>query len=161
MLRTMKTILVITVALWGYVGAFFNVLDWDGTIGAVTAATSMTTFEGGAERWQATSSALVILLGALFITLSKLTAAILCTLGALKMWQARGADAADFAAAKQYALVGCAVAVTMLFGGFIVIAESWFELWRSDVMRGPVLESAFRYAGMITLIAIFVGSGED
>ena len=49
----------------------------------------------------------------------------------------------------------------MLFTGFIVIAESWFELWRSDVMRGPVLDSAFRYGGMIALIAVFVAVKEE
>lgn len=46
----------------------------------------------------------------------------------------------------------------MLFGGFIVVAESWYELWRSETMLGPVLQSAFRYAGMIALIAVFVAS---
>lgn len=58
-------------------------------------------------------------------------------------------------------MTGCAIAVTMLLGGFIVIAETWFELWRSDVMRGPVLGSAFRYAGLITLIALFVATRDD
>ena len=77
------------------------------------------------------------------------------------MWAARGGDVAVFAQSKHIALAGCAVAVFMLFSGFIVIAESWFELWRSDVMRGPVLASAYRYAGMIALIAIFVASKED
>jgi predicted small integral membrane protein len=72
------------------------------------------------------------------------------------MWQARHADTKQFQMSKQLGLIGCAVALVMLFGGFIVIAETWFELWRSDVMRGPVLDSAFRYAGMIALIALFV-----
>lgn len=160
MLRTMKVLLVATVALWGFVGAFHNVLDWGGTLGAVAAATSMATFEGGADAWQATSNPAVVWIGALFIMLSKLAAASLCTIGALSMWKARGGDAQAFDAAKEYALAGCAVAVIMLFGGFIVIAESWFEMWRSDAMRGPVLESAFRYGGMIALIGIFVGARE-
>lgn len=160
MLRITKVLLVATVALWGFVGAFHNVLDWGGTLGAVTAATSMATFEGGADAWQATANPAVVWIGALFIMLSKLVAASLCTIGILNMWKARDGDADAFAAAKEYALAGCAVAVIMLFGGFIVIAEGWFELWRSDAMRGPVLESAFRYGGMIALIGIFVGARE-
>ena len=160
MLRIVKVLLVVTVVLWGGIGAFHNVMDWNGTLGAVAAATSMATFEGGAEAWQATSSPVVIWIGALFIMLSKLAAACLCAIGALNMWKARDGDAAAFAAAKEYALAGCAVAVIMLFGGFIVIAESWFELWRSDAMRGPVLEAAFRYAGLIALIGLFVGARE-
>lgn len=161
MLRTTKILLVLTVVLWGFVGSFHNVMDWGGTLGAVGAATSMSTFEGGAESWQATSNSVVIWIGALFIMLSKLTAAVLCTIGATRMIGVRRGDAAAFAASKEYALAGCAVAVIMLFGGFIVIAESWFEMWRSDVMRGPVLQSALRYGGMIALIGIFVGMKEE
>jgi hypothetical protein len=40
--------------------------------------------------------------------------------------------------------------ISMLFGGFIVIAESWFELWRSEAM-GAVLSAALRYGSMIAL----------
>jgi len=161
MLRTVKIALICSIALWGFIGGIFNIIDWDGTMGAVGAATSMATFEGGAESWQATSSSVVIWLGALFIMLSKLTAAVMCTMGARNMWRARNADTAQFAQAKKLAIAGCGIAVFMLFAGFIVIAESWFEMWRSDAMRGPVLDSAFRYAGMIILVALFVGNGED
>jgi len=157
----MKILLVLTVSMWGIIGVLLNVLDWQGTVGAVAAATSMGTFEGGAESWQATTNPAVVWLGALFITLSKLTVFGLCLIGAIRMRQARTSPAPVFSASKELALVGCAVAVVMLFGGFIVIAESWFELWRSDVMRGPVLESAFRYGGMIALIALFVGMKEE
>jgi predicted small integral membrane protein len=66
-----------------------------------------------------------------------------------------------FGAAKELALVGCAIAMLMLFVGFIVVAETWFELWRSEALRGAALETAFRYGGMITLIALFVGMRED
>lgn len=160
MLRLVKIMLVLAVAMWGFVGAFHNVADWSGTLGAVKAATSMSTFEGGADSWQATSHAWVVWAGAIFIMLSKLTAAALCTYGAKQMWVARKSDVHSFQFAKELAVTGCGVAVFMLFMGFIVIAESWFELWRSDAMRGPVLGSAFRYAGMIALIALFVASKE-
>ena len=157
----MKIALVFSVALWGFVGASGNLMDWGGTMGAVGAATSMVTFDGGAESWKATSNPAVIWAGALFIMLSKTVAGILCAIGVSKMFATRQADAATFAKAKELAIAGCAVAVFMLFAGFIVIAESWFEMWRSDVMRGPVLDSAFRYGGMISLIAVFVAMRDD
>lgn len=159
-LRIARILLVLTVVAWGYVGALMNLLDWTGTLVAVEAATAMVTFEGGAEAWQATAHPLVIWAGALFIMLSKVVAASLCLVGAARMWQARGARPEVFNAAKEWALAGCAVAVIMLFGGFIVVAESFFELWRSDVLRGPVLDSAFRYAACIALIALMVGADD-
>jgi len=100
-------------------------------------------------------------MGALMIMLSKVAAGIACSIGALKMWQARAGDAAGFDAAKKHALAGCGIAMIMLFGGFIVIGETWFEMWRSDVLRDLSLQSAFRYGGMITLIALFVGTLDD
>ncbi|KXI28978.1 DUF2165 family protein [Paraglaciecola hydrolytica] len=158
MLIKAKIAMIVTVALWGLIGAFHNVVDWAGTIGAVTAATSMVTIPGGSDHWQATSNPLVVWIGALFIVSSKIASAGFCSVGALKMWQVQKSDPAAFVAAKEIALTGCAIAIVMLFGGFIVIAESWFELWRSEAMLTPVLGSAFRYAGMIAVIAIFVAS---
>jgi predicted small integral membrane protein len=161
MLRYVKIALIWTVSLWGLLGALHNIIDWQGTIGAVGAVTSMATFEGGSDSWNATSQPIVMWVGALFIVLSKIAAGVLCALGGFKMWQAKTQNSDDFNQAKGLALTGCAVAVIMLFGGFIVIAESWYELWRSDVMRGPVLETAFRYAAMIIGIAIFVAAKDD
>jgi len=160
MIRIVKTGLIITVVLWGFFGALGNVLHWDETLSSVAAVTSMVTFEGGAESWQATSNPLVLWLGALFIMLSKLSAGVLCLVGAGRMWQSRNGSVADFSAAKSIALAGCGIAVIMLFGGFIVIAESWFELWRSEAM-GAVLSAAVRYGSMIALIAIFVSTPDD
>lgn len=161
MLRITKIILVSVVALWGFTGAFGNLNDWTGTMSAVAAATSMATFDTVPASWRATSSPIIIWLGALFIMLSKLSGAVLCSMGALRMWGTRVSNALQFQAAKQAALAGCAIMVIMLFGGFIVIAETWFELWRSEVMRDPVLGSAFRYAALILLIALFVANKDD
>jgi len=160
MIRIVKIGLIITVVLWGFFGALGNVLHWDETIGSVAAVTSMVTFEGGAESWQATSNPLVLWLGALFIMLSKVSAGVLCLVGAGRMWQARKGSVSEFAAARGIALAGCGIAVIMLFGGFIVIAESWYELWRSEAMSG-VLSAAVRYGSMIALVAIFVAATDD
>jgi len=120
----------------------------------------MSTFEGGAQAWQATSNPLIMWLGAIFIAGSKIAAAGFCLLGAHRMFTERASDADTFAAAKEMALVGCGIAVFMLFAGFIVVAESWFEMWRSELLRVISLDSAFRYGGMIALIAIFVAQRE-
>ena len=77
MLRTMKIVLILSVAVFGLVGAFGNINDWAGTKGAVAATTSMATFEGGAS-WRATSNPAVILTGAVLIPLFKTIGAFLC-----------------------------------------------------------------------------------
>lgn len=161
MLRVLKIVLVLSVAVWAFVGALGNLSDWAGTTGAVTAATSMATFEAAPTSWRATTNGAVILGGALFIVILKLTSGALCLEGARRMWLARGASAEVFFNAKTYALSGCAVAMFMLFFGWVVIAETWFELWRSEAMLEPVLGSAFRYFGMVGIIAIFLSLPEE
>ena len=157
LLRLVKTLLIAAVAAWGFVGALLNVLNWGGTTGSVYAATTMSTFEGGAASWQATANPLLILAGALFITLAKVLTGICCSIGSVQMLRTLNADDLSFNRAKVQGLVGCGIAVLMLFFGFVVVAESFFEMWRSDLLRDASLESAFRYAGLIALIAIFVG----
>lgn len=161
MYRYLKILLVLAVAAWGLVGALFNTLDWSGTTGAVGATTAMSGMADGGDRWQATDNAFVIIIGAAIIPSLKIISALLCLIGAWAMWRARAAEALHFQRAKQAALAGCAVAVLLLFAGWIVIAESWFEMWRSEVWRSAALETAFRYAGFIALIALMVGQRDD
>lgn len=161
MLRIMKIVLVLSVAAWALAGAFGNITDWGGTTGAVAATTSMATFEAGDYGWRATENPAVILAGAVFILTLKILAGVLCLAGAWRMVTARSGDAAAFQKAKALALTGCAVAMFMLFTGWIVIAETWFEAWRSDLLREQALQSAFRYCGMIGVIALFVGMRDE
>jgi predicted small integral membrane protein len=161
MLRVMKVLLVLSVALWGLLGALGNLEDWRGTTGAVGAVASMSTFPGGAERWQAATNPLIIGAAAVGIVLFKLVAAALCLAGAQRMWSARKGAGKTFGEAKSLALAGCSVAVFGLFCGWIVIGEGWFEFWRSDALREAAGGSAFRYGGFIALIALMVGSSSD
>lgn len=160
MLMKAKTALIVIVAVWAFSSALQNIIDWQGTIKGVIATTSMTTIEGGETSWKATSHPVAAWTGALFILLSKVFAGILCSNGALKMYKADNTDIDTFHKAKNIALTGCLIAIIMLFGGFIVVAEGWYELWRSDILRTPVIESAFRYGCMISLIALIVASPE-
>lgn len=161
MLKRVKSVLIFTVALWGFIGVFGNLIDWSGTLRSVDLATSMSTVNGGDEAWQATSNPFVIWTGAIFIALSKFATGALCTFGAIGMWRAHNIDSKAYDSAKEIALVGCCIAIIMLFGGFIVVAAGWFDLYRSATLRDPVLQTAFQYAGMIGLIAIFVSLTDD
>ena len=160
-LRLLKAVLVAAVAVWAAVSLLNNLMNWSATLDAVRATTSMATFDAGPGSWQATSNPIIVWLGALFIAGAKLVSAALCGVGALGMWRARTAQDQGYVASRRTALIGCGVALFMLFMGFIVIAEVWFGLWQSESLREPVLESAMRYAASIALIALFVASPED
>jgi predicted small integral membrane protein len=155
-LRYLQILLIITVALWALLSAVDNLAEWSGTNDGVTSVTSMSTYQGGPFRWRANHNPVVVIVGSVFITLSKVASGCLCLLGALQMWRARRQDTDGFTHAKSLALSGCAVAILLFFGGFVVIAEGWFEMWRSSLMSSTVSSTAFRYGAMITLISLFV-----
>ncbi|WP_340587981.1 DUF2165 family protein [Erythrobacter alti] len=161
MYRIIKILLALSIAAWALFGALGNVLDWSGTTGAVTATASMSTFEGGADNWRAITNPAVITVVAIMIPALKFTAGVFCMLGAWRMWNARKADQAAFQQAKQAALAGAGIAVILLFVGWIVFAETWFELWRSEPWREAALQSAFRYAGLIALMSLMIGARDD
>ena len=73
LLRIIKILLILSIAAWALVGALGNLVDWVGTMGAVEAATSMSTFDPAPTSGRATTNGAVILLGALFIVLLKVT----------------------------------------------------------------------------------------
>jgi predicted small integral membrane protein len=160
MLRIVKIALTAAVAAFGLISGIFDLVHWSQTVGAVGMVTSMTSWQGGASSWQAVNSAPLSWLGAVWIIAGDLGAAALCATGVARMWGARHASGAQFAAARIWALTGCGVLAIMLFGGFTVLAEGFFELWRSDAMRGSVLDTAFRYLGSVLLIALFIASKE-
>jgi predicted small integral membrane protein len=106
MLRGTQIALIAAVCLWGLLSAFGNLLDWQGTLGAVTAVATMRTWEGGGDDWRAIGSPVLITTAALAIVAFKLLSALLCGLGAARMVRERGAPIESFAVAKATALSG-------------------------------------------------------
>jgi predicted small integral membrane protein len=160
MLRIVKIVLAATVAAFGFICGIFDLIHWRATVETVGMVTSMTGWPGGASSWQAVSSAPLSWLGAVWIIAGDLVAAVLCAASVARMWSARNGAGAEFAAGKRLALAGCGILAIMLFGGFTVLAETWFELYRSDAMRVPVLDTAYRYLGSVLLIALFIAARE-
>lgn len=161
MLKLVKILLILAVAIWGYIGAFGNIADFDGTLSAIGAATSMSTWEGGAESWRATENPVLIGLAAALIPLFKLAAGVFSSWGAWQMWKSRAATDGAFEVAKKPALTGIGIAILLLFGGWIVAAETWFEMWRSDLLRELSLQSAYGYIASLGVIALFVALRDD
>ena len=159
MLRMVKILLILSVAAYCILGMIANVDDWPRTLGSIRGVVSMIQVDGGPGRWQATTSPAVVLIGGIFIVLFKTIAGLLCLAGAWRMWTQRRADLATFAQAKTLGLVGCGVAILGLHFGWVVIAEQVFDLWRAKLLAQSA-NTAFRYAGSIALIAIFVSMGE-
>jgi predicted small integral membrane protein len=71
------------------------------------------------------------------------------------MWSSRRSPADQFNAAKAFGLLGCGIAIAMMFGIFMVAADTYFNLWATK-LGSRVMPQAFLYVGSIGIIALFV-----
>ena len=153
-LRISKACLIGLVGLWGLIGGIQNLTQISIGYDSVATVFNPTDVSGLAD-WQLIQSPLILWIAWAVIPLSKFFGSAYCFLGARAMLQARSLGADTFNQSKSLALVGCSIMLAMLFGGFIVAAETYFQLWQTD-LGNLALPMAFRYIGCIALIAIFV-----
>ncbi|HKL50073.1 MAG TPA: DUF2165 family protein [Wenzhouxiangellaceae bacterium] len=79
-------------------------------------------------------------------------------LGAVQMFIAGGGSPADFAAATEWALIGCGIALLLWFGLFLTIGAALFQMWQTPLGQGA-MGDAYRngtFAGVVMLILLFL-----
>ena len=161
MVRQLKILFAGIVAFWGLIGVMGNLASLGVAYDYVEMVTSMSgIFEEGraAPPWR-TTNPIVVSAGVALIVLGKLGALVFCSIGVFRMIKARNAGQHVFAAAKSWAVVGCGVAVAMLFGGFAVIGETMYLMWVNPDGEHAAA-GAWRYGGFIALIMIFIAQRE-
>jgi len=154
MLRIAKIVLLLLVGLWALIGGIGNFVQINSGFDTVAAVLNPQDVKGLAD-WQRIEHPVAVWAAWAVIPVSKLVAAGLIFIGSWRLWRARRLGADQFNQSKSLALAGCAVAIAMLFGGFIVAAETYFLAWQTE-LGSHALPVAFRYIGCIALIAIFV-----
>jgi len=158
-LRTIKIILIVLVGVWGLIGGLGNLaLSESG----FTATAEVVGADGrsGVADWQRIESPLLIWAAWALLPIGKLATAVLCLYGAWRMWSSRRLPADEFNAAKAFGLLGCGIAVAMMFGIFMVAADTYFNLWATE-LGSRVMPQAFLYVGSIGIIALFVNQPDS
>ena len=159
-LREIKALTVGALALYPLLVAFGNITDYEANFVFLQHVMSMDTiFPGNTLMYRAvTSPALQRLAYALIIAFEALCGLALAW-GAIALWRARRARAAEFAAAKLWTAIGGFLGFLVWFVGFLVIAGEWFAMWQSAHWNGQ--EAAFRFVVSIVLVMIFVLQPEE
>ena len=152
--RTVKIALIVLVGLWGLISGLGNLAM---TESGFTATAEVVGADGrnGVVDWQRIESPLLIWAAWALIPLGKLAVAVLCLYGAWRMSLSRRAPAEEFNAAKAFGLLGCGIAIAMLFGIFMVVADTYFRLWLTE-SGSRVMPIAFRYVCSIGIIALII-----
>lgn len=154
--RYLKILLSLCVALMALFYVLHNLVNWDAATAAIGYVMSLQDHDVyPASLAPAVTSPVLVNLTLIVICIGELAAGLLALAGTIRLWQARRADAAGFAAAKRFAVLGAGVAVLVWFGLFAGFGGAFYQMWQTEVGAGS-LEGAFQYAGLSFLTLIYV-----
>lgn len=159
--RYLKAAFVLFIGIMALVYALQNIVNIKGAYGVVGAVLGMENHEYYASSIApAITSAALVWLAVATIIASEITAGVLALLGSWKLWQARNAPAAEFNAAKTFALLGCGLGVIIWMGFFGSVGAAWFQMWQTE-LGAMSLGGAFQNAVYCALVLIFVNMKDE
>lgn len=157
--RYIKILLSLAVALWGLLGGLGNLANYQEGKQSVQMVLSKETLpDSAAPERPSEPNQVLVAAGFAFIWMLKLLGGALCLVGAIRMWSSRTADTAGFEDAKQWAISGCGVLLFMLFFGFSLVAVGPFKLYLSPMVSA--VELAALFAAQIGIVMLFLNQRE-
>lgn len=155
-IRYFKIILVVFVGLQGWLYLAGNIANWDSGLAVIAYVLGQEGHEYYATHiFPSLTNPVVHVLAFLIILTGEFLVGALSLKGALDLWKARGADAATFNDSKKSAIMGCAMAMVVWFGGFMVIGGALFQMWQTEIGDGS-FDGSFAFAVTAGLILLFV-----
>lgn len=155
-MRYSKMLLISAVALFASLAAFGNITDYGSNFVFVQHVLLMDTiFPNSDIGYRAIGSVVVHHAAYIFIIALEAVTAILCWLGAWRLFRSRHAAAGEFNRQKRLAIAGLTLGFLVWQVGFMSIGGEWFGMWMSDQWNG--VPSAFRFFMTIGIVLIYVG----
>ena len=151
--RLSKTVFVAAIALFSTLVAFGNITDYGTNFAFVQHVLLMDTiFPDATIKYRAITSPALHHIAYGLIIAAESTTAILCWIGAYKMYSAMKGDGATFNASKAWAIGGLTLGFLVWQVGFMSVGGEWFGMWMSKTWNGA--PAAFRF--FITFIAVLI-----
>lgn len=158
--RYIKIGLALAVGLLAALWAINNILNWGTAHGAVSYALSQENQSGYlAHLIPPIDSPVAATIGLIVIVLTEAAAGSLALFGAWRMWSQRRGQAAKFAQAKGFAILGAGLAVLNWFLGFLVIGGTIIMMGQAEGMEGA-MRGAANMAILSYLTLIYLSMAE-
>jgi predicted small integral membrane protein len=136
-LRLAKLLLVSSLAVFAFIVAYDNVLDYDSNYEFVRHVLSMdTTFPTNTLRTRAVTSPTLWNAAYIAIITTEALTALAFAKGAYDLLRNLRAPAQRFQEARRYTIVGATIAFLLWFTGFMVIGGEYFSMWQSTIWNG-------------------------
>jgi predicted small integral membrane protein len=156
--RTTKILLLASTAFLHMLIVFNNLTDYQTNYLFTQHILSMDTTGHSALAWRAITLPLAHHTLYLVIIAWELAGGILCGLGAFRCSLAIRSGLIEFNAAKNVALCGLAVCITLWLFAFLTVAGEWFVMWQSPAWNGQ--NAALRMFIVSALTLIFLTQSE-
>ena len=161
MLRWLKIVLVVFVALQGLFYAVQNLVNLHAAHSFVNNVLSMANHTVYPNHFGPALGSAPLTWSALGIIIAGEFAVGLVGLkGAYDMFAARRSTEAVFGHAKRYAFLACGVAVALWFGLFMVLGGAYFQMWQTQ-QGFTAFHSAFMYAAISGLVMLIVAARDE
>ena len=159
--RGLKSVLVAFVALGALLWAVQNLVNLESAYGSVAYVLSNADHAAYPKSiGPAITSSALVWLALSVILVGEFAAGLLAARGAWDMFSRRRGPAAEFRAAKRYAILGCGMAVVVWFGIFTVIGGAFFQMWQTEIGDAS-FTAALNYAIVNAAVLIFVELPDD
>ncbi|KGI76717.1 DUF2165 family protein [Oleiagrimonas soli] len=154
-IRYLKIALVAFVGLQGWLYVAGNLANWNAGLGAIAYVIGMREHAIYPQHIVPALGHGWAVLAFVLILCGEFLVGALSLRGAWDLWVARKRTAADFNAAKTYAVLGPGMAMLVWFGGFIVLGGALFQMWQTTLGDGS-FKDAFVYAVTAGLVLLIV-----
>jgi len=159
-IRAAKAAMVAAIALLASLVAFGNVTDYGTNFAFVQHVLSMDSiFPGSTITYRAITSPALHHAAYAIIIVAEAATAVLCWIGAAKLFRRIASDARTFNRAKTFAVAGLTLGFLLWQVGFMSIGGEWFGMWMSGQWNG--VPSAFRFVVVIAAVLIFVALPDE
>ncbi len=154
-LRTIKTMLVLGVAIFYSLVVFNNITDYDSNYQFVRHVLMMdSTFPGNRGMWRAINSPLLHTAFYVSIIAWESITMLLCYWGGYRMAQALRGTASAFHLAKRISIVALTLSLLMWLIAFLSVGAEWFLMWQSRTWNGQ--DPAFRMFAIVGIVLMIV-----
>lgn len=159
-IRTCKVVVTALSAIFLFFVVLNNTTDPNSNYQFVRHVLGMdTTFPGNAAMYRAVRAPLLHKAFYASIIAWEALCCLLIGAGALRLWRARGAPAAEWRKAKGLATVGLTAGLVQWYFAFITVGGEWFLMWQSRTWNGQ--DAAFRMFAIMGLSLIFLSQADD
>ena len=160
MMRGLKIILVIFVALQALLYAAQNIANIEAAYVFVSAVLTMADHTAYPAHFGPPIASPALIWAALWVIIAaELLTGALGLLGAFSMISANRASPEQFAASCKFAIMSCGMSLVVWFGFFMVIGGGYFQMWQTP-LGGASFNGAFQYALGPAAVLVFLNTPE-